>query len=307
MTGSWERPGTVGALLRDGAERLAKAGSESARLDAELLLGHVLGVERTAVLAHPDALAGDGQREAFGALLHRREAGEPVAYIRGLKEFYGLAFSIDRRALIPRPETERLVDLALERVRHRLTSAPRSADAPPLRMWDVGTGCGAIAVALARTLDRGGYGAYVTIVASDISAEALDVAKENVVAHGLADRVVLVEGDLLAVSGVASDALDIVVANLPYVPGPAIAGLPIAASFEPRIALDGGPDGLTVVRGLLQALPGELAEAGLALIEIGSDQADLAGAAAAESLPGWHATVHDDLTGRPRVLEVGRS
>lgn len=307
MTAVWERPGTVGALLRDGAERLAKAGSGSARLDAELLLAHVLGVDRTAVLAHPDAVAGDGQREAFESLLVRRQAGEPVAYIRGLKEFFGLAFSVDQRVLIPRPESERLVELALGHVREVLTASPRLADASPLRLWDVGTGSGAIAVALARTLERDGYGAYVTIVASDVSPEAMQVATENVVAHGVAERVALAAGDLMDIPVAALHPVDLVVANLPYVPSHAIAGLPIAASFEPEIALDGGPDGLAVIRRLLQALPSVLGEGDVALVEIGSDQADLGLSAAAELLPAWPATVHADLGGRPRVLEVRRA
>src|SRR3990170_5382960 len=140
---------TIGELLRAAGQRLRGAGSESARLDAEVLLGHVLGVGRTTLLATPEATVSPAQRAAFQTLLARRASGEPVSYIRGLKEFYGLALSVDRRALIPRPETELLVDLTLARVAQMLTGAPR--DARPVLVWDVGTGSGAICVAVAVT------------------------------------------------------------------------------------------------------------------------------------------------------------
>src|SRR6478609_3326670 len=139
---------TVGELLRDGAGRLTESGSEPPRLDAEVLLGHVLRVDRATLLASPEAGVGAEAAAEFAALVERRAAGEPVSYIRGMKEFYGVAFTIDQRALIPRPETETLVDLALARVAVLLTSAPRSAEAP-LWIWDVGTGSGAIAVSIA--------------------------------------------------------------------------------------------------------------------------------------------------------------
>jgi methylase of polypeptide subunit release factors len=129
---------TVEELLRPAIDRLRAAGSETARLDAELLLAHAIGTDRTAVVAHPDARVGDGPAERFEAALVRRETGEPVAYIRGFKEFYGYAFATDSRALIPRPETERLVELAEAEVMRRLTSSPRPASAPPLRIADVG-------------------------------------------------------------------------------------------------------------------------------------------------------------------------
>ena len=127
----------------------APPGSETPRLDAELLLGHAVGVGRTVVLAHPEAPVGADAAARYRADLERRAAGEPVAYLRGLKEFYGLAFEVDARALIPRPETERLVELAEAEVMRRLGRRPRAVGAPPLRIVDVGTGSGAIAVALA--------------------------------------------------------------------------------------------------------------------------------------------------------------
>jgi release factor glutamine methyltransferase len=145
---------TIGQALAAACERLRTSGSPSARLDAELLLGHVVGLDRTAIVAHPDAPLGADHEARFEALVARREAGEPVAYIREVKEFYGVALSVDARALIPRPETELLVDLAISRTRAAITARLRAVDAPPFRVLDVGTGSGAIVVVMARTLRR---------------------------------------------------------------------------------------------------------------------------------------------------------
>lgn len=296
---------TVGGLLRGGTERLRQASSETPRLDAELLLGHVLRVGRTTILAHPEASVGPRPTAAFAACLARRMSGEPVAYIRGFKEFYGLAFSADPRALIPRPETERLVELAERMVRAVLSGARRPAGARPFRIWDVGTGSGAIAVALAVRLRRLHYGDALQLFASDRSGDALDLAIENAVGHGVADAITFGTGDLFEVAGMP-ESVDLVVSNPPYIPSEVVPTLPIAASFEPRESLDGGPDGLDVVRRLLPGLPKVLTHEGEGLIEIGSDQADAARAAAAQALPGWPSAVHADLAGRPRVLQVAR-
>lgn len=295
---------TVGVLLHGGTDRLRASGTETPRLDAELLLGFVLGIDRTGILAHPDAPVGDGQAVAFEAALARRETGEPVAYVRGLKEFYGLVFTVDSRGLIPRPETEKLVELAVERVREALVGAPRAADAPPLRIWDVGTGSGAIAVAVAVTLRRRGYGEHFRVLASDVSRDALALAIENAVGHGMADIIDFATGDLLAIDPPAPGPVDVLLANLPYIPSGTLPDLPVAASFEPRLALDGGPDGLDLIRRLLGALPAALAPTGSALLEIGADQGELLATAVAEALPGWSARIHPDLSGLPRVAEI---
>jgi len=294
---------TVDELLRSGIERLRAAGSESPRLDAELLLGHAIGADRTVIAAHPDALVGDGPAERFEAGLARREAGEPVAYIRGFKEFFGQAFATDARALIPRPETERLVELAEAETLRRLAAAPRPRGTQPLRIADVGTGAGTIAVALAVALRRRGVTTEVEILATDVSADALALAVENAVGHSVADRIEFAETDLLP-GGVRP--FDLVLANLPYVPSADLPRLPIAASFEPSLALDGGPDGLAIVGRLLERLPNMLVHGGHALIEIGSDQEGAALDLAGRALPGWTASVEVDLSGSPRVLRVER-
>lgn len=297
-------PATVGEALAEAGDRLRTAGSETPRLDAELLLGHVLGIDRTAVLAHPEAALSRGHKEAFAAAVARREQGEPVAYIRGFKEFYGLSFTVDGRALIPRPETELLVELALARLAERLTRAPRPAGSAPLRVADVGTGCGAVAVALAVALRRRGFLGEVAILATDRSTKALELALENAVGHAVADVVTLRAADLLEPALVAEGRFDIVVANLPYLPSGLIGELPVEASFEPVEALDGGPDGLDAIRRLLSRLPAGLASGGTALLEIGADQAEAIVAGAAAVLSGWEVSVHPDLAGQPRVVEL---
>ena len=294
---------TTGALLREGADRLAAAGSETPRLDAELLLGHAVGAGRTAVVAHPEAPVGADAARRYRADVERRAAGEPVAYMRGIKEFYGLAFEADARALIPRPETEKLVELAVDEVMRRLGSAARPEGVRDLRVVDVGTGSGAIVVALAVTL-RGLMALdSVELVAVDISADALGLAKENAVGHAVADRISFAEADLLP-DGAAR--FDVVLANLPYVRHDAMAGLPVAASFEPALALDGGVDGLQVIGRLLDRLPEALVDDGAALLEIGADQGEAIVALSAVKLPGWACKVELDLAGLPRVARIAR-
>jgi release factor glutamine methyltransferase len=295
---------TTGALLREGTEQLATAGSETPRLDAELLLGHAVGVGRTVVLAHPEAPVGADAARRYRADLARRATGEPVAYLRGIKEFYGLAFEADARALIPRPETERLVELAEAEVMRRLGAVARPVGAPPLLVVDVGTGSGAIAVALAVALRRLRALGAVEILAVDISADALGLARENAVGHAVADRITFVEADLLPDD--VSGPFDLVLANLPYVRTDVIATLPRATSFEPALALDGGPDGLAVIERLLDRLLDALAEDGVALLEIGADQGDAIVERVAGRLPGWGCAVESDLAGLPRVARIER-
>lgn len=307
---------TTRELLEAGIATLREGGSESAHLDAGLLLAHANGVDRTTILAHPDAPVGTGPAAAYEALLARRVAGEPVAYLRGIKEFHGLAFSVDRRALVPRPETERLVDLAVVEVMRALvarSSAARSSAGAaaavsggggPVQVVDVGTGSGAIAIALAVALRARRVPAEdVAIVAIDMSPDALDLARENAVGHAVGDRLRFVGGDLLPPGTIA---WDLVLANLPYVRSDAMASLPVATTFEPALALDGGPDGLAVIGRLLDRLARSLAVDGVALLEIGADQGERIVALVADRLPGWSCVVERDLAGQPRIARVAR-
>jgi release factor glutamine methyltransferase len=310
---------TIGQALASATDRLRASGSPSPRLDAELLLGHVAGLDRTRVVAHPDTPLGVDHEARFEALVARRQAGEPVAYIREVKEFYGFALSVDARALIPRPETELLVEMAVARTRAAISARPRAADAPPFRVLDIGTGSGAIVIAMARTLRRAGFGEVIRFTATDVSAAALSLAVENAVAQGVADLIDFRLADLLtpargadlpSIDPPSTAELDepagVVVANLPYIASGVIDALGPAIAVEPRLALDGGLDGLDLVRRLLAELPPALGEFGVALLEIGADQEAAALVAAGEALPTWAATIHRDLAGLPRVLEVER-
>jgi release factor glutamine methyltransferase len=298
---------TAGELLANAMARLRDAGSESARLDAEVLLAFATGTDRSTVIAHPNVPVGPEVAERFEGFVVRRVSGEPVAYIREMKEFYGLALTVDARALIPRPETEKLVDAAIAETMARLTGGRRPTD-EPVRVIDVGTGSGAVAIALAVELRRRRVplDRDVRILATDLWEDAIQLARENAVAHAVADTVEFVVADLLPHDLPDERRFDVIAANLPYVRTDAIAGLPIATSFEPRAALDGGPDGLDVIRALLRLLPDNLADDGVALLAIGGDQGEEAVAVVATTLPGWSAAVEADLGGLPRVLRVRR-
>ena len=294
-------------LIEAGTERLRAAGSDTPRLDAELLLAYAIGVDRTAVIAHGDAPVGADATASYEALIARREAGEPVAYLRGIKEFHGIALTVDARGLIPRPETELLVDTAIAAVMAALTSGVDRAG--PLRVADVGTGSGAIAVALAVALRaRRVPPEDLDFVALDVSEDALDLARENAVAHGVGDRLRFVASDLLPPDA-RSSPFDIVLANLPYVRAAELdanAGKPVSTTFEPRLALDGGADGLAVIARLLDQLEWGLASDGIALLEIGGDHGHAAPALVADRLPGWACDVIPDLAGLPRVMRIRR-
>ena len=295
---------TVAELVRRATERLATAGSGSPHLDAELLMAVALGVDRTGVVAHGAAPVGAGAAAAFEDYVVRRERGEPVAYIRGFREFHGLAIATDARALIPRPETELLVDEAIAAVVTRLTREPRPQGSPPLRVADIGTGTGAIAVALLAALRKRRMDEHVTVIAVDLSADALDLARENAVGHGVADRMRFREADLVPVGDVP---YDVICANLPYVPTGDLEGLAKDLAYEPATSLDGGPDGLEIIRRLLERLSDVLELGGVALLEIGADQRDAIAAAVASILPGWRCEVRDDLAGLARLARIERA
>jgi release factor glutamine methyltransferase len=295
------------ALVEAGTERLRAAGSDTPRLDSELLLAFAIGVDRTAVIAHGDAPVGIDAEAQYLALIDRRELGEPVAYLRGIKEFHGIALSVDARALIPRPETELLVDRAIGEVMAALTGGVDRVG--PVAVVDVGTGSGAVAVALAIALRaRRVPPTEVEITAIDVSTDALDLARENAVVHGVGDRIAFESADLL-LPAARSHPFDVLLANLPYVRTSeldALAGRPVSTTFEPRLALDGGPDGLAVIGRLLDQLPWGLAEGGVALLEIGADQGPAIAALTDQRLRGWSCEIVPDLAGLPRVVVLRR-
>jgi release factor glutamine methyltransferase len=277
---------TRGGALAAGRARLAAAGLESAALEARILLCHVLGCGPEALVGWPERAVASEQVAAFEALVARRARREPVAHLVGRREFWGLEFRVSPATLVPRPDSETLVEAALDGI------ADRGA---PLRILDVGTGTGCLLIALLRELPaaRG--------VGVDVAPAALALARDNAVALSVASRVRW-SPDLPA----AGDRFDLVVANLPYVARADLASLePDVRDWEPASALDGGPDGLDVFRAVLPALPPLLAPRGRVLLEVGRGQAEdveHVGAAAGLVARGRRR----DLAGIERVVELGR-
>lgn len=273
--------------------RLRNAGSPTPRLDAELLVAHAVGRDRSWVLAHPEA---EVSAAAMASSLERRMAGEPIAYIRGFKEWHSLRIATDPRALIPRPETELLADAAIAEIAERLTR-----DAERVVAWEVATGSGAVAVALALRFRQALTLGRLRLVASDISPEALELAAENLSAHGVEGLVSLACADLLEPAGGTLPRPDVVVANLPYVSSDEVDRRHGSLGFEPRVATDGGPDGLTVLRRFLNAVPASVAPGCTVFLEIGAEQAD---AVVALVPAGASVSVVPDLAGLDRVVRV---
>jgi len=285
---------TVGRLLTWTTGWLGRQGSESPRLDAEVLLAHVRGCPRIALYTAFDAPVGDAERAAFRELVRRRAAGEPVAYLVGSREFFSLPFSVTGAVLVPRPETEGLVVRVLDLCRGR---EPAPAE---FRIADVGTGSGAIAVAIADQLPA------ARVVATDVSSAALDVARRNVERHGVGDRVELVECDLLEDPRV-SGPFDVVVSNPPYVRDDEFAALPRDVRLhEPRTALVAGPTGTEIIRRLVPAAAARLAAGGWLLVEIGPGVREAAESAVAAEPRLEPMPTLADLAGLPRVLQARR-
>jgi len=284
---------TVGEVLAAATARLRDAASPTPRLDAEVLLGHALGRERSWLLAHPETPIDAGP---FDGLLARRAAGEPVAYLRGFKEWHGLRIRTDRRALIPRPETELLYELAEAVIAERLGPGDQGVVA-----WEVATGSGAVTVALAHRFRTAVESRVLRLVASDISSDALALTAENLAANGVARLVEVICADLLEPAGSSLPRPDVVVANLPYVPADEALASERGLGHEPRIALDGGGDGLAVLRRLLAEAPSRTTPGATVLLEIGIGQAAAVAGLAPE---GSSVTVAADLAGIERVVRV---
>ena len=266
---------------------------ENPRLDAQLLLSHVLGKERSYLYMYPEQELEPAQETRWRALLARRERGEPVAYLLGHKEFYGLDFSVDRRVLIPRPETELLVEAALSICRQRL-----SRGKAPL-VADIGTGSGAIPVSIAVHEP-----ALPSLYAIDISADALEVARLNCRRHQVTDRVRLLQGNLLEPLPAA---VDLLLANLPYVgTREQETMLPDVLNYEPHLALFSGPDGLELLQRLLrEAGRGEKLRTGaVLLLEIGYRQRESLTHLAQAIWPQARVSCLKDYAGWDRVLQI---
>jgi release factor glutamine methyltransferase len=250
-------PETVPLLevLRGTERYLADRGVESARLNAEHLLAHALGLKRMELYLQFDRPLTESERAPLRDLVKRRGAREPLQHVLGTAEFHGRTFACDKRALVPRPETEQLVELALEMAKEK----------PAATILDIGTGSGVIALTIALELPS------ATLHATDLSPDALALAAENATRHALTDRIVFHQADLLP----PDDArFDLIIANLPYIPAEEIASLSPEVRHDPASALDGGADGLDLIRRLIDTAPDRLAPGGALLLEIGLGQAD---------------------------------
>lgn len=312
------RPHRTRMTLRDalayGADRLRHnpdLRAEAAR-DARLLLLHALQISRAALIADPDRALTPGQQAAYDALLQRRLANEPIQYITGEQEFYGLALHVTPAVLIPRPETEHLVEAVLAEMKQAKLNGPQPKRGA-LRILDVGTGSGAIAIALAHHLP------HARITAVDLSTTAIEVAASNAARHGLSDRIQFVASDLLGAlaadelgfdapgfpaSGLGSLGWDAIVCNPPYVPTADRDSLhPQVRDHEPAAALFAGPDGLDIYRRLVPQALAALLPGGLLALEIGHGQRE----AIAAMLADWNELRFvGDLRQIPRIALARR-
>ena len=301
----------IRAALKEGMARLRAAQVASHTLAAELLLLHTLGRDRAWLYAHPEERLEPDAAEKYFALVTRRAAGEPTQYLTGKQEFWGLEFEVTPAVLIPRPETEHVVEVALERlgprgIKIRLDTGEPSA---PLRVADVGTGSGCLAVALAHELP------HATLFATDISGAALEVARRNAARHGVADRIHFLQTNLLealVVSPLATShsplPFDLIVSNPPYVARNEAGTLPREVrEHEPETALFGGPTGLEIYARLIEQAGALLRPGGILVLELGYNAADHVRSIVQAQRAWVNTSITNDLAGIPRVLATERA
>lgn len=288
------------------ALRISSAGITAREL--EIFLQHILGIERAGLYTHPETTLTSAQRQTLAGFLARRRKNEPVAYIIGRQEFYGRDFMTDRRALIPRPETEKMIDLCLEKLPDRFSGQLKKTNKPcPLRLLELGTGSGNIAITL--SLELATKFVPAEIYATDLSQEALELAKENFAALTLEQAhspIKFLPSDLFAIPGLTPKApYDLIIANLPYVPTTWQSDPAAQAEvlfYEPDIALFAGLDGLDLYRRFFSALEPFLMPDGLVMIEFGENQTEALLKVGKKFLPNRKWTVHQDYAGLDRLL-----
>jgi release factor glutamine methyltransferase len=267
------------------ASPLLSAHTDRPQVEADLLLAHLLDQPRTYLWAHPEASLTSDQAATYAAWVQRRAAGEPLPYITGQIEFFGLMFAVTPDVLIPRPETETLVEAALAWLKAHSASAA----------VDVGTGSGCIAVALAV------HAPALRLYATDISPAALRVAHANAERYDVAKRIVFLEGDLLTP---LPEPVSLILSNPPYVADGDWDTLPVSVQQEPRLALLSGVDGLNIIRQLLQQARNRLRPSGLMLVEIGEGQGKAAQVLAQAAFSDADVAILPDLAGKDRVLKI---
>jgi release factor glutamine methyltransferase len=305
----------VRSALKSAMAQLREAGVPSHTLAAELLLMHALGRDRTWLYTNPEATLSPAESEKFFVLVARRAAGEPTQYLTGKQEFWGLEFEVTPAVLIPRPETEHVVEVALERLGARgiKIDLTTGAQSPKLRIADVGTGSGCIAVALAHELP------HAEIIATDISAPALEVAGRNAARHRVGDRIEFREADLLAaviepgshdsrVAGHQSRIFDLILSNPPYVARDDSAQLAREIiEHEPHSALFGGPTGVEIYQRLIEEAATALRAGGILVLELGYDSGERVRAMLDAQNCWTRIAITNDLAGIPRVIAAERS
>lgn len=277
--------GTIRSQLVGAREALAQSGIRDGWLDAEVLLAHVIERDRTWLLSHPERPMTAAERQRFRRLIERRREHVPVAYLTGRREFYGHELHVTPAVLIPRPESELLVDLAIEWLR---------AHPSARRVIDLGTGSGAIAIAIAKAVSA------VRIVGIDIDAKALAVAAENIIEQRLVSRVELRRGDLLR----SASSADLIVANLPYLSAARRRSAAPEIGYEPSWALAGGDDGLDAIRQAIQQAPPVIRPGGCLLFECDPLQARRIERLAKQTWSSAEVRIHKDLAGRDRVVQI---
>ena len=278
----------VREVIQQAHQTLEAAGIPDARLEAEVMVMSVMRMTRQNIFAQQETEVGSRLEQDLAVLLEQRLQRTPLAYILGYREFYGINVMVTPSVMVPRPETENMVE-------HTLFMALMGMETRELVIADVGTGSGAIAVNLAIHLPA------AKIYAVDISEPALDVAAYNIRGHSVADRIRLGHGDLL---DPVPEPVDVIVANLPYIPTDRIPTLQPEVQQEPVIALDGGPDGLDLVRRLLTQAPEKLKTPGIILMELDPEQFPAAEELARQHFPGAEISAEQDLTHRDRILVV---
>ena len=284
--------------LKEGMAKLRETRVPSHTLAAELLLMHTLGRDRTWLYTHPEALLDASDAEKYFALIARRAEGEPTQYLTGKQEFWGLEFEVTPAVLIPRSETEHVMEVALARLGprglkfHLDTGLPREK----LRVADVGTGSGCLAVALAYELP------HAEVFATDISGPALEVARRNAIRHGVADRVHFLQTDLLEALSRESHSFDLIVSNPPYVARNESAQLQREVrDHEPHAALFGGPTGMEIYAQLIDEAARMLLPGGMLVLELGYNSAEHVRAILTEQKCWTNVSFTNDLAGIPRV------